>query len=90
MKKKTKRGKKRWRKGTGIRAIYGIRGEKLLDKEAEYVLDSYPMPPKLDRQDLDDLTLDENDYELQQEKMYGMESENDEPIPLDRYFKRIR
>ena len=61
MKKKTKRGKKRWRKGTGIRAIYGIRGEKLLDKEAEYVLDSYPMPPKLDRQNLDDLTLDEDD-----------------------------
>jgi hypothetical protein len=48
------------------------------------------MPEELDRQDLNDMNLDENDYELQQEKMYGVESEKDEPIPLDRYFKRIR
>tara|TARA_R110000824_G_scaffold127551_1_gene287831 strand:- start:3422 stop:3679 length:258 start_codon:yes stop_codon:yes gene_type:complete len=85
MKKKIKR---KWAKGIGPRVIYGVRGEKLLDKE--YVSDSYPMPEELDRQDLDDVTLDENDYELQQEKMYGLESEKDEPIPLDRYFKRIR
>ena len=87
MKKKTK---KKWRKGVGPRAIYGIREDKLLDKDADYVLDNYPMPPKLDHQDLDDITLDENDYELQQEKMYGVESKEGEPIPLDRYFKRIR
>ena len=87
MKKKTKN---KWRKGIGTRAIYGIREAKLLDKEAEYVLDSYAIPKELDHQDLDDLSLDENDYELQQEKMYGVESEKDEPIPLDRYFKRIR
>ena len=85
MKKKTKR---KWGKGVGPRAIYGSREDKLLDDE--YVVDSYPMPEKLDRQDLNDANLDENDYELQQEKMYGVESEKDEPIPLDRYFKRIR
>ena len=85
MKKKTK---SKWKKGVGPRAIYGSREDKLLDDE--YVVDSYPMPEKLDRQDLNDANLDENDYELQQEKMYGVESEKDEPIPLDRYFKRIR
>ena len=85
MKKKTK---KKWGKCVGPRAIYGSREDKLLDDE--YVVDSYPMPEKLDRQDLNDANLDENDYELQQEKMYGVESEKDEPIPLDRYFKRIR
>jgi len=85
MKKKTK---KKWSKGIGPRSIYGLREAKILDKE--YVADSYPMPEELDRQDLDDITLDEDDYELQQEKMYGVESENNEPIPLDRYFKRIR
>jgi hypothetical protein len=87
MKKKTKR---KWGKGVGPRAIYGDRGVKILDKESENVLDSYPLPQELDRQDLDDITLDEDDYELQQEKMYGVESEKDEPIPLDKYFKRIR
>ena len=85
MKKKIK---KKWSKGIGPRTIYGVREEKLLDKE--YVSDSCPMPEELDRQDLNDMNLDENDYELQQEKMYGVESEKDEPIPLDRYFKRIR
>ena len=85
MKKKTKR---KWGKGVGPRAAYGLREDKLLDEE--YIVDSCPMPEELDRQDLGDMTLDENDYELQQEKMYGVESENSEPIPLDRYFKRIR
>ena len=85
MKKKIKR---KWTRGIGPRVIYGVWEEKLLDKE--YVSDSCPMPEELDRQDLDDVTLDEDDYELQQEKMYGVESENSEPIPLDRYFKRIR
>jgi len=85
MKKKIKR---KWGKGIGPRVIYGVREAKLLDEE--YVSDSCPMPEELDRQDLDDMQLDENDYELQQEKMYGVESEKDEPIPLDRYFKRIR
>ena len=85
MKKKIKR---KWGKGIGPRAIYGVREEKLQDKE--YVSDSCPIPEELNRQDLDDMTLDEDDYELQQEKMYGVESEKDEPIHLDRYFKRIR
>ena len=85
MKKKTK---KKWSKGVGPRAIYGSREDKLLDEE--YIVDSCPMPEELDRQDLNDMNLDENDYELQQEKMYGVESEKDEPIPLDRYFKRTR
>jgi hypothetical protein len=87
MKKKTK---SKWRKGVGPRVIYGSREDKILDKEVEHVLESYPMPKELDRQDLNDMNLDENDYELQQEKMYGVESEKDELIPLDRYFKRIR
>jgi hypothetical protein len=87
MKKKTK---KKWSRGVGPRSIYGVREEKLLDNEADHVLDGYVTPEKLDRQDLDDITLDEDDYELQQEKMYGVESEESEPIPLDRYFKRIR
>jgi|TARA_R100000049_G_C1919760_1_gene65238 hypothetical protein len=85
MKKKTKR---KWSKGVGPRAIYGSREDKLLDEE--YIVDSCPIPEALDRQNLDDMYLDEDDYELQQEKMYGVESENSEPIPLDRYFKRIR
>jgi hypothetical protein len=87
MKKKTK---SKWRKGVGSRTIYGNREAKLLDEEADYVLDGYNIPNKLDQQDLDNINLDENDYELQQEKMYGVESKNSEPIPLDRYFKRIR
>jgi hypothetical protein len=87
MKKKIKR---KWGKGIGPRSIYGVREEKLLDKEIEHVLESYPMSEELNRQDLNDITLDEDDYELQQEKMYGVESEKGEPIPLDRYFKRIR
>ena len=53
MKKKTK---KKWGKGVGPRAIYGSREDKLLDDE--YVVDSYPMPEKLDRQDLNDANLD--------------------------------
>jgi hypothetical protein len=85
MKKKTKR---KWGKGIGPRAIYGSREDKLLDEE--YIVDSSPIPEALDRQDLNDINLDEDDYELQQEKMYGVESEDSEPIPLDRYFKRIR
>ena len=84
MKKKIK---KEWRRGVGPRAIYGNREAKLLDKEAEYVLETHAT---LDQQDLNDINLDENDYELQQEKMYGLESENSEPIPLDRYFKLTR
>ena len=87
MKRKTK---KKWSKGIGPRMIYGVREEKLLDTEADHVLDGYTTPQELDHQDLDDVSLDENDYELQQEKMYGVESEKNEPIPLDRYFKRIR
>ena len=87
MKKKPKR---KWRKGVGLRTIYGNREAKLLDKEAEYVLESHVTSVKLDQQDLDNINLDEDDYELQQEKMYGVESKNSEPIPLDRYFKRIR
>ena len=87
MKKKTKR---KWGKGVGPRAAYGLREEKLLDKDAEYVLESHTSTIKLDRQDLDNISLDENDYELQQEKMYGVESGQGEPIPLDRYFRRIR
>ena len=82
--------KRKWNKGVGPRIIYGVREGKILDKEAEYVLDSYTAPQKLDRQDLDDVTIDEDDYELQQENMYGLESEKGEPIPLDRYFNRIR
>jgi len=85
MKKKTK---SKWKKGVGPRAIYGSREDKFLDEE--YIVDSCPIPEALDRQNLDDMHLDEDDYELQQEKMYGVESENSEPIPLDRYFKRIR
>ena len=87
MKKKIKR---KWGKGIGPRSIYGVREDKFLDDEADHILDGYATPQELDHQDLDDVNLDENDYELQQEKMYGVESEKDEPIPLDRYFKRIR
>ena len=63
MKKKTK---KKWGKGVGPRAIYGSREDKLLDEE--YIANSCPMPEKLDRQDLDNMHLDEDDTNYNRRK----------------------
>ncbi len=64
-----------------------------LEEEGDFVMDGYSVqiPTGQSRIDIDDLTLDQDDYELQQEEATnGMESDDAEPIAVDRYFRRIR
>ena len=88
MKKKKKR---KWSKGVGLREATP-RDEDILD-EGDFFMDGYSVqiPTGQSRIDVDDLTLDQDDYELQQEEATnGMESDDAEPIAVDRYFRRIR
>ena len=62
-------------------------------EEGDFVMDGYSVqiPSGQTKVDLNDLTIDQDDYELQQEEVAnGMESDNAEPIAVDRYFRRIR
>tara|TARA_R110000782_G_scaffold80295_1_gene158962 strand:+ start:141 stop:377 length:237 start_codon:yes stop_codon:yes gene_type:complete len=62
-------------------------------EEGDFVMDGYSVqiPSGQTKVDLNDLTIDQDDYELQQEEVAnGMESNNAEPIAVDRYFRRIR
>ena len=83
--------KNKWKKGVGLRETTP-RDEDILD-EGDFVMDGYSVqiPSGQSKVDIDDLTIDQDDYELQQEEATnGMESDNAEPIAVDRYLRRIR
>ena len=83
--------KNKWRKGVGVRETTP-RDDDILD-EGDFVMDGYSVqiPSGQSKVDIDDLTVDQDDYELQQEEATnGMESDNAEPIAVDRYLRRIR
>ena len=86
-----KKKKSKWSKGVGLREATP-RAADILD-EGDFVMDGYSVqiPSGQSKIDIDDLTLDQDDYELQQEEATnGMESDDAEPIAVDRYFRRIR
>ena len=86
-----KKKKSKWSKGVGLRGATP-RDEDILE-DGDFVMDGYSVqiPTGQSRMDIDDLTLDQDDYELQQEEATnGMESDDAEPIAVDRYFRRIR
>ena len=69
-----------------------VRDEDILE-DGDFVMDGYAVqiPSGQSKVDIDDLTIDQDDYELQQEEVAnGMESNDAEPIAVDRYFRRIR
>jgi|TARA_R110000772_G_scaffold72086_3_gene157455 hypothetical protein len=69
-----------------------VRDEDILE-DGDFVMDGYAVqiPTGQSKVDIDDLTIDQDDYELQQEEVAnGMESNDAEPIAVDRYFRRIR
>jgi|TARA_R100001530_G_scaffold4263_3_gene5877 hypothetical protein len=87
IKKKNKLKIPKGRKGIGK-----LRDEEMLE-EGDFVMDGYSIqiPSGQSKVNIDDLTIDQDDYELQQEEATnGMESDNAEPIAVDRYFRRIR
>lgn len=62
-------------------------------EDGDFVMDGYSVqiPSGQSKVNIDDLTIDQDDYELQQEEVAnGMESNDAEPIAVDRYFRRIR
>jgi|TARA_R110002111_G_scaffold3639_2_gene22035 hypothetical protein len=68
-------------------------GVEELEEDGDFVMDGYSVqiPSGQSKVDIDDLTVDQDDYELQQEEAAnGMESDNAEPIAVDRYLRRIR
>ena len=68
-------------------------GVEELEEDGDFVMDGYSVqiPSGQSKVDIDDLTVDQDDYELQQEEATnGMESDNAEPIAVDRYLRRIR
>jgi len=76
----------------GRKGISKLRDEEMLE-EGDFVMDGYSIqiPSGQSKVNIDDLTIDQDDYELQQEEATnGMESDNAEPIAVDRYFRRIR
>jgi hypothetical protein len=60
------------------------------EQEADHVIDGYHVNQP-DNHDTfnDDLSTDENDYELEQEKWNAVQSEDLQPIAVDRYFERF-
>jgi len=76
----------------GRKGIGKLRDEEMLE-EGDFVMDGYSIqiPSGQSKVNIDDLTIDQDDYELQQEEATnGMESDDAEPIAVDRYFRRIR
>tara|TARA_R110000824_G_scaffold22240_6_gene81705 strand:- start:8592 stop:8888 length:297 start_codon:yes stop_codon:yes gene_type:complete len=58
-------------------------------EEADHVIDGYHVWGNNQRNNFnDDLNLDDNDYEIEQEK-YAIQSEDTQPIAVDRYFERF-
>jgi hypothetical protein len=85
----TKKKKSKWTKGVGPRDSTP-RDEDILD-DGDFVMDGYTITPTRQKSfDLDDINLDYDDYEYKQEEINGLESEDAEPIAVDRYFRRIR
>ena len=59
------------------------------EKEADHVVDGFHLWEKNRHDNFnDDLSLDQNDYEVEQEK-YAVQSEDTQPIAVDRYFERF-
>jgi|TARA_R100001129_G_scaffold165847_1_gene132720 hypothetical protein len=59
--------------------------------DGDFVMDGYSITPTRQKSfDLDDVNLDHDDYEYKQEEINGLESEDAEPIAVDRYFRRLR
>ena len=58
-------------------------------EEADHVIDGYSLHQNNHHERFnDDLGIDQNDYEVEQER-YVVESEDTQPIAVDRYFKRF-
>ena len=57
-------------------------------EEGDFVLDGYTVNLEDTTKHNDDLSLDYNDYEHIQEE-YGIQSEDVQPIALDRFIERI-
>ena len=58
-------------------------------EEADHVIDGYSLHQNNHHEHFnDDLGIDQNDYEVEQER-YVVESEDAQPIAVDRYFKRF-
>ena len=59
------------------------------EDEADHVIDGYETPHVNHYEHFnDDLGIDQNDYEVEQEK-YAVESEDIQPIAVDRYLRRF-
>ena len=57
-------------------------------EDGDFVLDGYTVSLEDTTKHNDDLSLDYNDYEHIQEE-YGIQSEDVQPIALDRFIERI-
>ena len=58
-------------------------------EEADHVIDGYSLHQNNHHERFnDDLGIDQNDYEVEQER-YVVESEDTQPIAVDRYFERF-
>ena len=57
-------------------------------EDGDFVLDGYTVNIEDTSKHNDDLSLDHNDYEHIQEE-YGVQSEDVQPIALDRFIERI-
>ena len=58
-------------------------------EEADHVIDGYSLHQNHHHERFnDDLGIDQNDYEVEQEK-YAVQSEDVQPIAVDRYFERF-
>ena len=59
------------------------------EQEADHVIDGYHVHNTNQHENFnDDLSTDENDYEVEQER-YAVQSEDVQPIAVDRYFERF-
>ena len=60
------------------------------DQEADHVIDGYHVHQTNHHEYFnDDLSTDENDYEVEQERYNAVQSEDIQPIAVDRYFERF-
>jgi hypothetical protein len=60
------------------------------EQEGDHVIDGYQLHKEhiTNQYFNDDLGVDQDDYEIEQEK-YAVQSEDLQPIAVDRYFRRI-
>lgn len=65
-----------------------IEQEEDILEDGDFVLDGYTVNLEDTSRHNDDLSLDYNDYEHIQEE-YGVQSEDVQPIALDRFIERI-